>query len=345
MAVTAGLHFAGIPAGKFRRIGGVSWLRQLVDVPMQANNLRDIGRIYRGYRQARRLIHDFKPDVVFVKGGGVGMPVGRAAHSLGVPLVVHESDVVPGLGTKLLSGCSSKIAVGFPVEAYAGGILPASKLVYIGAPLPPGQTSGTIASARKRFKLDAKRQVILVLGGSQGSRAINQAVIAQIKSLAAAGQLIHQAGEGELPSIMTQPAARMPGYQVYGFLDASAMGDAYAVADIVIARAGANTIADLAANAKPAIIIPNQESAAHQLANARWLSKFGAAEILSEDDIDSLATVTTKLLHSPDRLKRLSRTISTLDNPEAASKLAELIEGVSGHKSAQSSKIGVRGSL
>lgn len=326
MATAAGLEFVGIPAGKFRRIGGVSWPRQLLDLPMQARNLRDIGRIYRGYRQARRLIADFKPDVVFVKAGGVGLPVGRAAASLGVPVVVHESDIVPGLGTKLLAQQATTIATGFPLAAYKRSGLPAAKLAYVGAPVPVDQTAGRLPRGRKRFRLNPQRPVVLIVGGSRGARSINQAVLAQIKPLTAAAQIIHQAGELDLMQIKSQPAAKTPGYQVYGLLDGAAMGDAYRVADVVVARAGANTIADLAATAKPAIIIPNQVAAAHQLANANWLQKTGAAVILPEAELGGLSDRVSELLGSPDRLQRLSNTIHKLSHPQATQELVQLIK-------------------
>jgi UDP-N-acetylglucosamine--N-acetylmuramyl-(pentapeptide) pyrophosphoryl-undecaprenol N-acetylglucosamine transferase len=326
LAQDAGLVFRGIAAGKYRRLANVSKLKKLTDVRRHALNIRDSGRAIHGLTQAIGILRRFKPDAVFVKGGGVGLPVGLAARLLGIPLVVHESDVTPGIGTKTLAKYAAKIAVGFPVQAYS--TLPHDRLVFVGAPLRQEHVGSTKAAGLKRFKLKSTRPVVLVVGGSQGARAINNAVIRQFDALTEAAQVLHVAGSRDYPELAQVKVDSTSGYQLLEFLDGRAVGDAYAAADIVVARAGANTIAELAANSKPAIIIPISQSAAHQQANARVLERANAAIILSEDHITELSSTVQHALVSPKRLKQLSADIAAFNNPNAASQLAALIRQV-----------------
>lgn len=315
----AGLAFAAIQAGKLRRYFSLA-------------HVTDPFRVLVGYRQARRIIQRFQPQVVFAKGGYVSLPVVRAAARLGVPVVIHESDVVPGLANRLAARSAAKIAVSWPVEqVQRAGRFSADKLVYTGNPIRDGVSQGTAERARKQFHFDAKLPTVLVLGGSQGSRAVNKLVRGALPNLLKEAQVIHQVG----PRAAAEIAARVPGvptelrkrYQARGFLGEEQF-DVYAAADLVIARAGANTLAEIAAAGKPSILIPLPSAASdHQRANAKVFEQAGAAVVLEEAGLepDRLARTVRQLLSDPAQRENMSRAARKLAKLDAAEKLAELV--------------------
>ncbi len=326
----AGLEFAAIPAGKFRRMHGVSALRQIFDVSTLGLNARDSIRVARGLAASLRIMRRWQPDVVFVKGGFVGLPVGIAAHLLRIPLVIHESDFTPGLTNRILARWATRIAVGFPAKGYKG--LPQDRLVYTGNLVRGALGSFHRLEGLAKFGLDPDVPVLLVTGGSQGARGINDTVVGALPELLKSVQVIHLTGEGEYERVRMAVArlGKLRGldgrYHAHAFLMTD-MGLALAAADLVVARAGANTIAELATLAKPTILIPNYQHAGHQELNAKVLSRAGAVMALDERRLtpEGLVRAVRDLIGSEAAQVRLSKGISTFAKPDSAVELARLI--------------------
>ena len=319
----AGFAFRAIHAGKLRRYFS---LRTAIE-PF---------RVLQGYRQSLRIIKRFKPDVLFAKGGFVALPVARAAKRLGVPMVLHESDVVPGLANRIAEKWADAVAVSFPPERM---VWTADRpLVHTGNPLRSGVAKGNAARFRNNLALRARLPIVLVMGGSQGSRRINQLVSQALPDLLPECQVVHQVGErweGHIPRYGdTAPAKLRARYHARVSLGAELFG-AYAAADLIVSRAGAGGIAEIAAVGKPSILIPLPSAAGgHQAANAALLAEHKAALVLPEAGLDSgtLTRAVLKLLHDPRRRSRMARAARKLSRPGAAAAVAKLVIGTAGKK-------------
>ncbi len=324
----AGLAFAPIVAGKFRRNYFDGGLAKIFNLTTLGPNARDSLKTVQGVAQALSILRKFKPDVVFLKGGFVCLPVGIAARLLGIPFVIHESDVAPGLTNKVLSRWAAKIAVGFPVKSYHQ--FAHEKLVYVGNPVRPDILKAHRLEGLALFGLDASLPVILITGGSQGARQINEIVLGALESLLSRYQIIHQTGEENLAHVQFElgrmgKIAYKERYHAVGFLT-SDMGPALAAADLVVGRAGVNTINDSAVLGKPTILIPNYEMAGHQVANAKVLSRQGAVRVLDGSKLtpEGFVREVDRVLGDPAEQERLSKAIVAFGRPGAAVELAKL---------------------
>lgn len=328
----AGLTFAPISAGKFRRNHFDSGLTKIFNIATLGPNARDTLRTVQGVGQAMRILRSFKPDVVFLKGGYVCLPVGIASKMLNIPFVIHESDATPGLTNRILSRWAEKIAVGFPVKNYRA--FEPTKLVYVGNPVRADIINAHRLEGLAHFNLDESIPVILITGGSQGAAQINNAVLQALPELTAKYQIIHQTGEGEINRIVFEIGRRrtepnIERYHPFGFMMGD-MGLALAAADVVIGRAGVNTINDSAVLGKPTILIPNYEMAGHQVENAKVLSRQGAVRVLDGAKLTSerLVAEINYILGDVAEQARLSAAIRLFGRPQAAHDLAMLIEAV-----------------
>ena len=328
VSAAAGLDFASIKAGKFRRLHGVGLVKKLLNPATLQLNARDMGRMTSGLASSVKILRAWKPDVVFVKGGFVGLPVGLAARLLGIPYVIHESDVSPGLTNRVLGRWAFKVATGFPTKGYRD--FSADKLVYVGNPVRAELLRAHRLDGLVKFKLDQRLPVILVTGGSQGATAINDAVLEAAPLLLGHCQIIHLTGETdfervkfEFSRLKLEHAER---YHPFGFL-LGEMAKALAAADVVVARAGANTIAELAALGKPTVLIPNYLMAGHQVENARQLARVGAVRVIDEPRLtpELLAGEIDRILGSTKEQKQLSEAIGAFAKPDANEELAKLI--------------------
>lgn len=320
LAREAGLTFKSVLGGKLRRLPGKSALYNLIDIGQTIRNIFDLARIALGTIQAIGVIVAFRPDVIFNKAGTTGLPVGMAARILRVPMVIHEPDAVAGLGNRVLAGWATTVAVGFPADVYRGWH--ASKLDFTGTPVRQSVTVGSRVAGLDHFNLDRDLPVVLVIGGSQGARAIN-GLVSEAAPLLKHIQIIHVTGPGEYGQIKKMAGDH---YVVAPYLRED-FGLAYSCADIVVSRAGANTIAELALLAKPSVIIPNREMAAHQIYNARRLAQADAAIVLDESKITpkQFATILQKLTADKPHQVQLSKNIAKFAAKDAASKLADII--------------------
>jgi UDP-N-acetylglucosamine--N-acetylmuramyl-(pentapeptide) pyrophosphoryl-undecaprenol N-acetylglucosamine transferase len=334
LVAARGLEFAAIKAGKFRRDQQAGKLSKLVNLQTIGPNSADVFRTVAGLAASVKILRRFKPDVIFLKGGYVCVPVGLAARMLRIPFVIHESDISPGLTSKLLSKWATKIAVAFPTRHYRD--FEASRLVFTGSPVRAEISSAHRLEGLARFELSSDLPVVFVTGGSGGARQINEVIIQALPQLLETCQVIHLTGEGEYEHVKFE-LSRMPElehkdrYRVFGFL-LEGMPYAFAAADVVISRAGANAIAELATLRKPTVLIPNYQMASHQMENARVLSRAGAARVLDGSKLtpDKLVGEVRHLLGDPEEQGRLSKAIEQFSNPDAAMALAKLILDTAG---------------
>lgn len=327
MARDANLRFVGVYGGKYRRIAGRSLWGKLGDISTLALNLRDLAAIAVGTLECIWQLARFRPQVIFNKVGPSGIPVGMAARLLGIHMVIHEPDVVPGLANRLLSGWAAKVAVGFPVEYYDQRF-PVGKLVFTGTPVPDADGAGEPSATRQHLGFKANRALVLVTGGSQGATALNSAVIAILPQLLQSAQVYHLTGTRDNARVLKQTHGSSRGYRAEATIPIQDMKAAIAAATVVVARAGAGTIAELANLAKPVILVPNREAAAHQIANAAALEVAGAAVVVRDTESQSLLEALSHLISDRSEQRRLSEHITTFAHPDAAERLAALIQAV-----------------
>lgn len=322
------LPFHAISVGKLRRY-------------FDFQNLLDPFRALAGYFQAKQALERFGPDLVLAKGGYVSLPVVLAARSLGVPVLVHESDVVFGLANRIAAKHALFVLVGFPKKFYlpageASGDLPfVRKLVYTGIPVRPEFFRHTKAYLH-HIGFDPRLRTLLVMGGSQGAQRINYLVSRIIGQLLEEFQVIHLSGSLDLGWLSAQ-RAKLPLYQRKRYHLASFLKREFPQAvnavDLVLSRAGASTLAELAVAEKPAVLLPLATAASsHQLKNAEIFGQAGAAVVLDDHQapIDQLLATVQKLLRSDFRLKKMAAKMSLLVKPDAANHIAKIIIEVLG---------------
>lgn len=325
----AGIEFVPIAAGKYRRFHGIKLRHKFLDLSSIAHNFIDLFRVARGIWQSIGIIRNFKPEAIFIKGGYVGLPVGIAAKLLRYPFVVHESDIHPGLTNRILGRWAEKIAVGFPADKY-GEWYP-EKLVHTGSPVRKMITGSHRLEGISHFGLDPKVPVVLVIGGSTGARRLNDGVLASLPRLLELCQVIHVAGERDFENVkfatrrLEKKLAER--YKLRAFLHDD-MGKALEAADVVISRAGANAIAELAILRKPTILVPNPHlTGGHQSQNAQMLSRSGAVRVITEEKLTPhvIAREVEMLVTQPKEREYLSEKIGELAIPDAANRLAKVI--------------------
>ncbi|MBR3272280.1 MAG: undecaprenyldiphospho-muramoylpentapeptide beta-N-acetylglucosaminyltransferase [Clostridia bacterium] len=262
-----GVRFYAVSVGKLRRY-------------FDLKNFSDPFRVIRGVGQATRIIHKIKPNVVFSKGGFVSVPVVYGAKLNGVPVVSHESDMTPGLANKLCLPFTMVQCCTFPEAVkYARG-----KGVHTGSPIRPEILRGSKEGGLKRFGLNHSRPVLMVMGGSSGAQAINQVVWQCLPKLTENFQVLHLCGRGNL-----SPALEgTDNYTQVEYLnDDREMADAYACADILVSRAGSNSLCEILAVRKPALLIPYPKGASRgdQILNAESFRAQGFSHVLQQEDM------------------------------------------------------------
>ena len=258
-----GIPYHGISSGKLRRYFSVQ-------------NFTDPFRVLKGFREARVLIKDLKPDVIFSKGGFVSVPV---------PVIIHESDMTPGLANKIAIPSATKVCCNFPETLDA---LPRDKAVLTGSPIRQELLSGNKIAAMDLCGFTADRPVILVIGGSLGSVVVNKAVREALPELLKDFQVIHLCGKGK----MDESLSGTKGYCQFEYIK-NELRDIFALADIVISRAGANAICELLALRKPNLLIPLSAKASRgdQILNARSFERQGFSLVIEEEELTTQALI------------------------------------------------------
>lgn len=261
-----GIPYHGISSGKLRRYH--SW-----------QNFTDPFRVIKGFSEAKRLVKILKPDVIFSKGGFVSVPVVLAGKSRHVPTIIHESDLTPGLANKLSIPSASKVCCNFPETLEH---LPAGKAVLTGSPIRQELLSGNAFKAKEMVGFTSDKPVIMVMGGSLGSVAVNEAVRSVLPELLKDFQVIHLCGRGKVDATLSA----LDGYVQYEYIQ-DELKDLFALTDIVVSRAGANAICELLALHKPNLLIPLSAKASRgdQILNARSFERQGYSKVLEEEEL------------------------------------------------------------
>lgn len=327
--VDPGLQVNSIFSGKLRRYHHLSVLRQLLWPRLVLLNLRDSFLVGIGFLQSFFKLIIWRPDVVFTKGGYVCLPVGLAAKILGIPLVIHDSDAHPGLTNRVLSKWAAAIATGAPLEYYN---YPKDRSRYIGIPIASDFHSFSAHErtvARESWGLNLDKPLIVITGGGLGATRINNAVVEVLPRLLELGSVVLIAGSAQYDELSALMPENDTHFQLYPFIS-EGMAMLLGGADVVVARAGATTILELAALEKPTILIPNGKlTGGHQLKNAKVYSDANAALILDEDavvgDSATLVDMIRGLLSDTSKASNLSKSLSKFARPDAASNMADMI--------------------
>ncbi len=260
------VSYYGIASGKLRRY-------------IDLKNISDPFKVVKGLHQARVLLKQIKPDVVFSKGGFVSVPVVVAAKSRGIPCVIHESDMTPGLANKICIPCASRVCTNFPETIKH---LPAEKAVLTGSPIRQELFHGSRERGLSFCGFDKIRPVVLIIGGSLGAASVNTAVRSILPALLKEFQVIHLCGKDKIDASLNGTK----GYVQFEYIKEE-LSDLMAAADIMISRAGANAICEILALRKPNILIPlsAQASRGDQILNAASFEKAGYSIVIQEEDV------------------------------------------------------------
>lgn len=261
-----GIPYHGISTGKLRRYFSVQ-------------NFTDPFRVLKGMNDAKKLVKILKPDVIFSKGGFVSVPVVLAGKKCKVPTIIHESDMTPGLANKISIPSATKVCCNFPETL---GHLPEGKAVLTGSPIRQELLSGDKFKAREFLNFKSDKPVIMVVGGSLGAVAVNNAVRAILPELLKSYQVIHLCGKGKVDESLKG----IEGYAQFEYIKEE-LKDLFALTDIVISRAGANAICELLALHKPNLLIPLSANASRgdQILNARSFERQGFSVVLEEEEL------------------------------------------------------------
>ncbi len=281
------------------------------------------------------------PDVIFSKGGYGSFPVVVACRLLRVPLIIHESDVTPNISNRFAKKFAKRIALSF---AETKKYFPAGKIALTGNPIRREIIGGDKEVAATLFDLGGVKPVILILGGSQGSERINEIIIQSLKRLVKIAEIIHQTGELNFKDVRAEGMVELHDleeneqkrWHPYSFLDEDKMASALLVSDLIISRAGGGGIFEIAASAKPSILVPLGGAAQeHQRANAYAYARTGAATVIEETNLtpNLLLVEIEKILNNAERSQEMSRKAKEFSRMDAAETIArEIINVAYTHK-------------
>lgn len=332
VAVDGHIKVEPIIAGKLRRYHRYSVMRQLMQLrTIVLPNIIDGFKLLAGTLQSIVKLLLWRPDVVFSKGGFVCLPVGVAARLLKIPLVIHDSDAHPGLTSRILSRWAKVIATGAPLKHYN---YPKARSHYVG--IPVASMAKPYSSVKQRemkqeLGFDQHEPLVVVTGGGLGAMTINEAVVKVIDDLLNFTSVALVAGKDNVEEI-SKRTGKHNNLQVHGYLSPDSMQRMLGAADIVVSRAGATTLLELAALAKPSIIIPNANlTGGHQLKNAEVYRQAKAIVVLDDANLMaqplSLVDVINATLLNKTLMKQLSSNIAEFAKPNAAKDVAKLIVG------------------
>ncbi|MFC7330626.1 UDP-N-acetylglucosamine--N-acetylmuramyl-(pentapeptide) pyrophosphoryl-undecaprenol N-acetylglucosamine transferase [Marinactinospora rubrisoli] len=331
VAASEGIAFSAVATGKIRRAKNPVKM-------LTPENVRDMTNVPRGVLQARELVSDFRPDVVLATGGYVAVPVGVAAWLCGRPLVVHEQTVRLGLANRVLARAAARVAVSSDSTVPLLPESARSSAVVTGNPVRPEVRTGVAEKAVHALGFhghDPALPTVYVTGGAQGAVQINETVGAILPWLLGHANVVHQCGEANVAALRER-AASLPAdiagrYHVTGFVGGE-LPHVLALADVVISRSGAGTIAELTALGKASVLIPLASSAGNEQAhNARHLQETGAAvALVDEVTPDTLRAAVTPLLTDPARREAMADRARAHGRPDAAERLVDLLLSVTG---------------
>lgn len=322
-AATAGLPFKTVQAGKLRRYFSLWTLLS----PFQA---------IAGFFQSLWILFAYMPDVMFTKGGYASVMPALVAKLYMIPVYTHESDSIPGLANKFISKLAVTVFTSFESTAQ---YFKSGQAVLVGNPIRPDLLNGDKATALQQFNFQADKKTILVTGGSQGAKRVNDAILEALIQLVQNFQIIHQCGESQYSAVQAavdqfikegeQSYGPMisANYRLYPFMNSQEMGLAYAVADIIISRGGSSNLFEISALGKPAIIIPLSRDASRgdQIHNAEEFSKYGAVVIEEANITPHIIVNQIQELLEPAHYQSVSAQIKTFAKPDAARNIAQVL--------------------
>ena len=270
------IPYYGIATGKFRRY-------------FDLKNFSDPFRVIKGYLEAKKILKTLKPDVLFSKGGFVSVPVVRAAAALKIPCIIHESDMTPGLANSLCIPIAKKVCCNFPETIQS---LPAEKAVLTGSPIRAELGKGSKERGLELCGFHASKPVIMVIGGSLGAAGINKLIREALPKLLEDFQIVHVCGKEKIDNLLLNTK----GYKQFEYVKED-LKDLFAMADIVVSRAGANAICELLALKKPSLLIPLPANASRgdQILNAKSFESQGFSMVADEDYLT--AVILTEKIH------------------------------------------------
>jgi UDP-N-acetylglucosamine--N-acetylmuramyl-(pentapeptide) pyrophosphoryl-undecaprenol N-acetylglucosamine transferase len=314
----AGIPYRSIPAAGVHGVG----VRTLP---------RNITKLTRGVLASRRILHDFKPHVLFFTGGYVAAPMAFAGRR--TPTLLYVPDIEPGLALKFLARFADRVAL---TAADSKKYFSRSKgLVVTGYPLRTDLGNWSRERAAQHFGLSGDKPVLLVTGGSQGARSINMAVLKHLNELLELAQIIHISGSLDWPLVEKAaadlPAHLKPGYHVMPY--SHEMGAALAAADLVLSRAGASTLGEYPFFGLPAVLVPYPHAWRYQKVNADHLAERNAAVILQDELLnDKLAGILKTLLRSKAKLEAMRVAMRSLAHPHSANAIASQLVELAGEQ-------------
>jgi len=317
-----------IASGKLRRYHHLTLWQHIAWPSLMWKNTVDFFKVLGGFFQSIWMLIFWRPDVVFTKGGFVCLPVGMAAKVLGIPLVIHDSDAHPGLTNRILSRWATTIATGAPLEYYS---YPASRSKYVGIPVNEAfrkLSKDEQVTVKKKWNVDPKKPLLVITGGGLGAKRLNNTTLEVLDALQQMATVILVSGAGHFDELRERFPRDTKDFQLHRFVNT--MHELLGAADVVVTRAGATTILELAALQKPTILVPNAAlTGGHQLKNAAVYEEAQVAIVLDEDAMVENPTLLVKAvkayLNDPKTTQTMAERFGKFAKPHAAKDMAKLI--------------------
>jgi len=319
------IKFMKIPAGKIRRYFSLL-------------NISDFIKTFFGIISSFRKIYSLLPDIVFSKGGYSSFPVLFSARLLKIPVIIHESDSVPGLVTTWSGKWADRVAISF---TESGRFFDQKKIINSGNPIRSGVAGGNLEEAVQHFNLEENVSTILITGGSQGSEKINEAILSIIPQMVLKYQIIHQTGVKNFSDVSSrtkvilESTALKHRYHIVPFLSEGDLKNASRAASLVLSRASAGAIFEIAAWRLPSILIPLSNSAQnHQRENAYNYAKTGACEVLEENNLtpNILLAQIDKILNNQEKIGKMKEGAASFARSDSADIIAQEIINLGIHE-------------
>lgn len=293
-------------------------------------NILDIAKTFVGIIQAYWILLVEMPDLIFGKGGYASFPIVFVGWLFRIPIIIHESDAVPGLANRILGRFAMRIAYSFKFEK---DYFSYEKLVFTGNPIRASLLNGKKEEAELCFHFKKNKKTILVIGGSQGAQILNNVILDILGAFIERYEVIHQCGSKHFEGILREArvAAKkedLASYHLFPFLCSKELALAYAAADLVVSRAGAGSIFEIAALGKPSILVPLANSSyGHQRENAHLYHEAGACKVIEEENLKPHLFLETinNLINNESLLKQMKKSAKNFAKPEAAKLIADEI--------------------
>ena len=303
-----GIPYYGIATGKLRRY-------------FDPKNFSDPFRVMKGFGEAKKILKEIQPDIVFSKGGFVSVPVVKAAKACKIPFVLHESDMTPGLANKLCLPGATKVCCNFPETIEK---LPAEKAVLTGTPIREELMRGSAEAGKKLCGFTDDKPVLMVIGGSLGAQSVNETVRYALPRLLPTFNVVHLCGKEKMDNLKLS----VPGYKQFEYVKED-LKDIFAMADVVVSRAGANSICELLALRKPNILIPlsTKSSRGDQILNAESFKKQGFSIVIDNEDLDEDILVESVFDMFENKEKFIDNMVKN-SQESATNTIVDVIEGI-----------------